>query len=201
MGSEGGEPLSSIVARKEVERQQTGGIFFWGIGNPLGRAPEYVAALQTNVPVIFSRMLSPAKRIDEEPSVVLVWRKYKDAMGNLRRLPDGVRVTSRGVTASGTTKDRHYALVCRSDRPLTLANYGRFDPSAYRNATAGGAIGHSQVTCILQKVGVEAPDAPYEISLLAELAAPYFVQLADPVPLAPSYDEAGSGELLLSKTA
>jgi hypothetical protein len=37
-GTEAGEPIEQILERKEAERIATGGVFFWGIGNAVGRS-------------------------------------------------------------------------------------------------------------------------------------------------------------------
>lgn len=182
MGSESGEGLAAIVARKEQERRSTGGVFFWGIGNPLGQAPAYAAAVQGRLAVLFSRMKSAAKSIDHSPEAVLQWTAYRTADGTHQRLPQGVLVTSRAVTPSGAPKGRHYALVCRSDVQLTLGSHGLFDPTAYRNLGGGGQVGPSQVTCLLERVANPSPSEGYEVAMVAELVAPYFVQLVDPVP-------------------
>ena len=46
MQAEAGQGLAAIVARKEAERAAVDGIFWWGIGNSLGRAmpPSWPAA-------------------------------------------------------------------------------------------------------------------------------------------------------------
>lgn len=187
MGAEAGQDLEAIVARKEQERQLNDGVFFWGIGNPLGQAPRYAALIQSKVPVIFSRMLSGAKVIDSEPTQVVRWTSYIDEVKSAHPLPTGAIVTSRLNTPSGLVKMRHYALVCFSDQPLTLRHAGTFYPSDYRNLGAGGRIASSQVTAMLRRVSNMKVGPAYEINLLACLAPPYFVQLADPAP-SPRYD-------------
>lgn len=197
MGSEGGESLDTIVARKEAERIASDGTFLWGIGNPLGTAPIYAASVQEKVPVLFSRMLSPPKAIDANPAVVFRWHAYVDHVGNYRQLPEHTVVTSRGTTPGGNTKSRHYALVCHSNRPLELGNFGRFDPSAYRNLSAGGEVGPSQVTSMLERVSNEdSNNGRYEVAMVATLHSPYFVRLVDPEPLI--YEDRDS---LLRRTA
>ena len=182
MGAESGEQLDLIVARKEAERLQNGGVFFWGIGNALGLAPRYALSVQRRVPVLFSRMKTPANGADEKPNRTVRWTKFITADG-LYDLPDGVCVTSRAETLSGRIKDRHYALVCESDRALSLGFYGTFSPSSYRTLATGAVVGSSQVTAMLQR----APDSNdknlYEVNLFAWLSSPYFVQLAEPVDL------------------
>lgn len=196
MGSESGEALATIVARKEAERRATGGIFFWGIGNALGQAPEYAATLQGSLKVVFSPMKSVAKAIDHSPPSIVRWTAYRAAGGGHERLPSGVVVTSRAVTPSGAPKTRHYALVCRSDRPLVLGHHGGFNPDNYRNIGGGGSVGPSQVTCILERVGDSAPADSYDIAMVADLVAPFFVQLVDPVP-----EVNVPGQSLLRRTA
>ena len=84
--------------------------------------------------------------------------------GHERPLPKHAIVTSRGDRRTGT-KERHYALVCWSDTPLVLGDYGLFDPSAYRNLSGTGApVGASQVTALLRRVALEG-SSDYLINL------------------------------------
>lgn len=178
MQAEAGQPLAHIVARKEAERAAGGGVFCWGVGNPPSRALGRVRASGDPIDVIFSIMKSKPKAQDAAPSDVLVWRSYIDGEGVLRPLPEASLVTSR---ADSLTKAKlaHYALICFSSEPLVLADYGSFDPTAYRNVSdEAGPIGSSQVTALVRRVAPEALDAAYRINLRAKLTEGYWVRLA-----------------------
>jgi hypothetical protein len=101
IGSEAGESVHAIVARKEAERQAGGGLFCWGVGNAPSSGIATLLKAKAPVNVVFSLMRSKAKAIDHSPGSVLRWRAYLDAAGKARPLPAHVRVTSRGG------KDRH----------------------------------------------------------------------------------------------
>jgi hypothetical protein len=101
-----------------------------------------------------------------------------DATGKSHPLPHNVLVTSRA-----TTRSFHYALVCRSEKPLSLGDLGPFDPSAYRNFGGTGApVGYSQVTAVLQRHR-QSEDGGYRVSMVAELHQHRWVKLLDPVEL------------------
>jgi len=63
-----------------------------------------------------------------------------------------------------------------------VSDGGPFDPSAYRNIGAGGAVGNSQVTALLERC---APDgsSDYRIAMRARLTGGLWVKLVDPVEL------------------
>jgi hypothetical protein len=186
MQAEAGQSLDVIVARKELERQAGGGLFLWGVGNAPSRLTRVLARAALPVRTIFSVMKSKPKPADAAPAVVLLWRAYLDDDGAKRPLPDTCVVTSRGDSAI-RRKRAHYALMCRSETPLGIARGGRrFDPAAYRNVGAGGPVGASQVTALLQQVAAERDDAGYEVNMQADLVAGYWVRLADPVLLEPA---------------
>src|SRR5262245_40483295 len=123
MQKEAGERLEGIIARKEAERVAGNGEFWWGIGNSLGKALRDVAAVEGSLPILFSVMLARPKLIDTSPGEVCLWTAYQDSNGAIRNLPPHVIVTSRG----GSGKSHHYALVCQSEVPLALGDYGPFD--------------------------------------------------------------------------
>jgi hypothetical protein len=181
MQTEAGQALHHIVARKEAERRASAGTFFWGVGNA---PPSSLAALShagLRIPVLFSVMKSRPKPHDVSPGRVLAWRRFMGATGTSHPLPHNVLVTSRA-----TTRSFHYALVCRSEEPLSLEDLGPFDPGAYRNFGGTGApIGHSQVTAILQR---QRPPAggEYRVYMVAELHQHIWVKLLDPVELTPA---------------
>jgi hypothetical protein len=177
MQAEAGEGLSRILKRKDLERRAGGGLFFWGVGNAPARAIPALVRAAANVDVLFSVMKSRPKAHDVTPSRVLAWQSFVDADGVVRPIPDHVLVTSRAGS-----RDFHYALVCRSCGPLHVADEGPFDPTAFRNYGAGGAVGASQVTALLERC---APDrnSDYRVAMRAQLTGGFWVKLVDGVEL------------------
>jgi hypothetical protein len=180
MQAESGEALANIIARKELERQAGGGMFFWGIGNSI-RVPSAAYRFH-RLPIVFSIMKTLPRVEDTDPGAILAWRRYVDQSGALRELPRNALVTSRATTRTGV-KARHNAILCWSDRPLCLSSTRPFDPVAYRNAVTGGAIGFSQVTALIRKVSEEAATGAYAVDMQAEAVSPFVVRLADPIAL------------------
>jgi hypothetical protein len=183
MHAHAGQNLSLILARKELERRTGEGLFFWGVGNAPGQSLTQVAKAALNVDVVFSLMKSQPKAADVSASEIFVWRRYFDMHNYERPLPIHSLITSRGY-AAGQPRRGHYALMCRADRPLTLGDFGIFDPSAYRNVSRVGApVGSSQVTALLRRVNEEGPHSDYRINFYAKLVDSYWVKLSDPVRL------------------
>lgn len=183
MQSEAGQQLEAIVSRKEIERKVGGGLFLWGVGNAPSSLTNALARTSTPVRVIFSIMKSRPKAVDVAPPRTVVWRRFIDAHGVERELPEHTLVTSRGDSARGI-KRSHYALMCRSERPLTLRRGERFDPTAFRNAGGTGApVGASQVTALLKRTTDNSDVTVYEENLSAWLTASYWVRLVDPIEL------------------
>jgi hypothetical protein len=189
MQAEAGQPLESIVARKELERLCTGGGFFWGIGSALGQRFWHWIERGDSRKVLFSPMLSSPKAVDSRPSAVVAWLRYSDRFGVTHRMPPGVLVTSKATTATGK-KRTHYALTCRSTEPLTLRPRFALGLNEYRNlGSTSQRIGDSQTTALLER---KEPDLAclskltnkeYDVPLVAELDHPYFVRLCEPVTL------------------
>lgn len=175
MQAEAGEGLARILLRKDLERRTGDGLFFWGVGNAPSRAIPALARAADAIDVLFSVMKSKPKAHDVAPSRVLAWRSYVDVSGVVRPLPRNVLVTSRA-----SSRDHHYALMCRSESALDVSDEGPFDPSAYRNFGAGGAVGNSQVTALLERC---APDgsSDYRVAMRARLTGGLWVKLIDPV--------------------
>lgn len=156
MQAEAGQALTDIVLRKELERVLGGGQFWWGIGNPLGENLTRLIARDPAPPILFSVMRGRPKREDAAPDAVVAWTAHIDASGRMVPLPAHVLVTSRATTAAGE-KRRHYALVCRADRPLTLATLGELDATHYRNlGSEAPRVGASQVTAVVEHVASRA---------------------------------------------
>jgi hypothetical protein len=185
MQAEAGQQLDAIINRKELERRANAGIFMWGVGNAPARLTQVLARAGRPVRAVFSIMKSKPRQIDTVADVLLLWRGYIDAAGVERMLPASTIVTSRAST--GTSEKRvHYALMCRSDRPLAILRGGDlFDPAAFRNVgDRGGPVGASQVTALLRQVAEPRADAPYEVNMEAQLAESYWVRLTSPLRVA-----------------
>jgi hypothetical protein len=184
MQAESGQALGSIVARKELERRTCGGLFFWGVGNAPGSEPARLARAGALVEAIFSVMKSRPKSRDAEATELNVWGGYVDHFGVQQALPAGVLVTSRAADL-GMRPRAHYALMCRSEQPIALADYGPFDPGAFRNVSGRGApVGASQVTALLRPADARfEPVAGYRTNLKAQLTGAYWVRLVAPTRL------------------
>lgn len=180
MQAEAGEGLARIVRRKDLERRAGNGLFFWGVGSAPSRAIPALVRAAAAIDVLFSVMKSKPKAHDVAPARVLAWRRYVDAEGIVRPIPRNALVTSRAGS-----RDCHYALMCYSESRLEVADEGPFDPAAYRNYGAGGAVGASQVTALLERC---APDvaANYRVAMRARLTGSMWVKLVDPIELSGS---------------
>lgn len=187
IGPEAGEDVATIRLRKEWERQLGEGQFFWGVGQSLGDSPADADRGHAGLPVVFSPMLSKAKAIDRAPEGVLLWNAWIDDTGETQSLPSYCFITSRSVLPSGRAKERHYALVCVSDRELHEEVECWITPSQLRNFAANTLLGASQVTAIVRMQNA-APEEPasrirYPVSFIASLKPPYIVRLAQPTPM------------------
>lgn len=180
MQAEAGQNLSAIIERKELERKAGNGLFFWGIGNAPNRKIGHLAREKEDVDVVFSIMKARPKKQDLSPSGLLVWQRYIDSEGAEHPIPNHVLVTSK-LGAGKNGKRVHYALLCKSNKPLELQDYGPFDPSAYRNVSEGQRpVGASQVTALVSRTSVESLEAAYRVNLRARLAWSYWVRLCQP---------------------
>ena len=172
MGTEAGESLERIVARKDAERAAGDGEFWWGIGTSLGRAGLLAGkSHRGELPVLFSKMLSKPKRIDSAPDDVFVWTHWETLEGR-GEIPRHVVITSRGDAA----KSRHYALPCSSNTPIGLDDQFRFDPDLCRTAR-GRVMGGSQSTALLTGSPYGHLAGKYAVAFEARLAPPYCPKL------------------------
>lgn len=180
-GTEAGEPATRIVRRKEAERLDNGGVFMWGIGNSIRPSLAILLRRLGDPEVIFTPMLSRAAPTDVAPASILLWRQAIGIDGRPYSIPQYSAVTSKG-----TTRRRHFALVCRSDRPLDAgpSTECTFAASAVRNLRTGSAVGSSQVTSVVSMSHTPAPassDRAYSVAFRARLVYPFLVTLRDPV--------------------
>lgn len=179
-GTEAGEPIEAILARKEAERQANDGIFFWGIGNSVAPALAELVRWVDEPAVLFSPIKSRPRRDDAEPSCVVRWLAAEGLAGEEFDLPTDTYVTSRWDPARPT--GGHYALVCSSDEPLEIVDAGQLRFGALRNMRSGAPLGASQVTAVVCREDT-GDGSEYSVAFRAVLAAPYFVRLRRPIPL------------------
>ncbi|MDP3888201.1 hypothetical protein [Hydrogenophaga sp.] len=181
-GTEAGEKIDSILARKEGERLVTGGMFLWGIGNSVGPAIRDLIRLEERPMVLFSPMRSKPKAIDVAPTGLTVWSEALDLDGRDWTIPEGVKVTSRQGSETGRTKRSHYALVCRSSSPLTALDLASLRYEELVNLQSKNKLGASQVTAVVEQLARGATECTtYPVAFMAELVFPYFVKLGGPL--------------------
>lgn len=196
-GSEAGQSIEQIFARKEQERIANGGVFFWGIGNAIG--PSMLALVRrTGSPeVLFSPIRSAPRGEDAMPSRVVAWTEARTLCGQDYTLPEQSLITSR--LDLQRPRSRHYALVCYSESPLEIGvpeekiHFGRM-----RNLLTSRIVGASQVTSVVC-LSVEASPTKnviYDVTLRSRLAPPYFIELRAPVPLADSSGDSCWAEIV-----
>jgi hypothetical protein len=177
-GTEAGESIADILRRKERERLATDGVFYWGIGTSVAPGIAELVRRCERPEVLFSPMRSRPRAADVRPSAVARWTTGESLWGDVFDLPATVRVTSRHDPARGRG---HYALVCRSSRPLDPADHGTVQFECLRNLASGSPLGASQVTAVVERLAGHPSGVAYTVALRAELVAPYFVRLRDPV--------------------
>jgi hypothetical protein len=183
MGTESGQPLETILRRKELERRSGDGLFAWGIGNSLGMSTDLARKMSPygEVDVLFSPMKSTPKPVDVEPPQVLLWLGYVDVDGSIVSLPSHMLVTSRG----GSEKRSHYALLCYSAEEIRADGAHILDAAYARNLASLNPIGASQVTSVVRyenKLNGK-PEKPYRIAFQAKLHGKGFVKLAHPIAM------------------
>lgn len=181
-GTEAGQSVEQILARKEQERSANGGVFFWGIGNALG--PSMIELLRrTDTPeAVFSPIRSAPRREDAMPSSVVAWTKAQTLSGEEYRLPAHSLITSRLDPLKPRT--RHYALVCHSGSPIGIeVPSEQIQFSNLRNLLTSRPVGASQVTAVVELNPRRSCEkaATYEVAFRVQLTPPYFVLLREPV--------------------
>lgn len=179
-GTEAGETIDAILARKEAERQANGGVFYWGVGNSIAAAVVELLRCVDEPQVLFSPIRTRPRPVDEAPGCVVRWPSATGLRGELFDLPAATCVTSRWDPAR--PGGNHYALVCSSGDPLKIADCGKLRYGALRNLRSGTPLGASQVTAVVHRE--DAGDgSEYTVTFRATLVAPYFVRLCQPIPL------------------
>ncbi len=190
MQAEAGQPLELILRRKEAERAAGDGMFFWGIGTSVAQRVRQMLEQVPRPKVVFSVMKAKPKPEDVSPEAVFLWTAYVDLFGVKQQIPEHALVLSRAYTKRGP-KTHHYALVCRSGMSLGVQAHGTIGLAHFRNLGSNTPrIGSSQVTAILEHLPTSDDGTLYGVDLVADLVAPYFVRLTDPVLLAPPVKDA-----------
>jgi hypothetical protein len=147
--AEAGQSVDHILIRKELERQ-SGGTFWWGIGESKAEKVTLLAANQPSVEVLFSKMRSSPNPRDSDPDGVLLWETYEISTGRVP-IPPHVVVTSRAHDRKGRLKSRHYALVCTNQMCILRSGGVMLDSGTLRNFGDGGkSIGASQITAVVR---------------------------------------------------
>jgi hypothetical protein len=183
-GTESGEPIEEILARKDRERSANRGLFLWGVGNSVAPAMRALLRTEREPIAIFSPMRAKPKAIDVVPASIVVWRVARGLDGVVWDIPHGSTVVSRASKGVGQEKRTHYALVCRSDVPLPTALSSRqLYFGALSNLVSGSPLGYSQVTSVVgHNLMVSRAGPAYPIRFFARLVYPYFVELSNPIP-------------------
>lgn len=186
MGVEAGQDLSSILRRKELERQAGGGDFVWGIGNSIGPTIRDLGWKEPTLPVLFSPIQSKPRVVDSQPSAVILWMSYLDEGGNVVPLPPHTLVTSRADEHANSNQKRHYALFCHSRKSLLDDERCNVDFNELINATSNKGLGFSQVTALVKRVprtqtAKDCNSKTYKVPFRADLYSPFCVRLADGV--------------------
>lgn len=180
-GTEAGETIEEILARKETERQANNGVFFWGIGNSIAPAVGELVRRVDEPEVLFSPIKGRPHRVDVAPDNVVRWTSAQGLTGDAFDLPSHATVTSRWDPSRRA--GAHYALVCMSADPLEITNTARLDVAGLRNLRSGAPIGASQVTAVVARAAAHHEEGGYAVAFRATLVAPYFVRLRQPVTL------------------
>ncbi len=183
-GTESGEVIGQILARKEDERRANGGIFLWGIGNALAPSMRELVYREPAPEVVFSPIRSKPRKEDVYPSRLVAWTEGRTSAGDVFKLPPGSMVTSR--VSERCRRRKHYALVCASTESLCIKDSAEnFSIRSLRNLLTGRQVGASQVTAIVQVAERQesSAGAMYAAAMRTRLIPPYFVELVNPVTL------------------
>lgn len=182
-GTEAGQLIGDIIARKEQERRANGGVFLWGIGSALRPSMTELVRRTKDPEVLFSPIKSQARNQDVEPVAVAAWTCGVTIDGGRYILPAHSLVTSRYDPRA--PRKSHYALVCFSSQALCVSeSVGSIDIAAIRNILTNRPVGASQVTAVVQCVSVRRRDSrSYGVAMRVRLVYPYFVKLTHPVPI------------------
>ena len=112
----------------------------------------------------------------------------------LQDIPKHVLITSAAVTKGGTTRTKHFALVCSSPVPLKIGGRAfRFSNPHYKNLSKDGKLGKSArgqrtTTALVRWTSSPISGAACDslIDFSADLCTPYCVELFDAMRISPS---------------
>ena len=199
-GPESGETAKEILARKDLERRSGVGArkneFWWGVGEK-----RTALSIQTLISqhggniVLFSAVKDQTSPNKGSATDALVWRKYRVLGGDiLQDIPKHVLITSAAVTKGGTTRTKHFALVCNSSVPLKIGGRAfRFSNAHYKNLGKDAKVGKSArgkrtTVALVRWTGspISGAECDCLIDFSADLCAPYCVELFDPTRISPS---------------
>lgn len=180
-GPEAGESFGEILARKNREREECGGLFLWGIGSAVGPAISALLTHTDTPEVCFSPIRSKPRGVDVAPSHVVRWTRGLGLFGDSFEIPEGACVTSRWDP--NRTQTPRYALVCQTRLPLALDDYGEFGFGELSNLVSGSPVGASQVTAVVRRNKDASAERGrvYGVALRASLAWPYLIRLTEPL--------------------
>ena len=183
-GTEAGQTIESIWARKEEERIANRGVFYWGIGNAIGPSLRRLLEAVPAPMLLFSPILSPPRKEDVAPGKVVAWTEAEALDGSRYQLPECCLVTSSSKPTS--PRATHYALVCRSDAPIMdRGSLATLNFSALTNLVTGHPLGSSQTTAVVKRQSLPANEGrKYRVAMSATLVWPYLVRLREPIELA-----------------
>jgi len=121
IGFDAGETPEHIVVRKEAERTDGSGEFWWGLDAPLGITVEVHAEQNGGrLPALFSQSRSSKVEQRQEVRIWDTWRSLLRPQQH-GRIPDHVVVTSGHDPGR---RQMRYALNCHSDTKLSLGAIG-----------------------------------------------------------------------------
>ena len=183
-GTEAGERISQILARKEVERVVNGGKFLWGIGNALGPSMRQLIRLEVESVVVFSPIRTRPRTQDVAPDQILMWSAGRTLDDQHYEIPAGSIVTSR--SKSGGRGSCHYALVCASSSGLRIDLEGEsVAVRRLRNLLTDRPLGASQVTAIVRQADYDRSPSPLTspAAMRAQLVYPFLIKMLGPVPV------------------
>ena len=199
-GPEAGETAKEILARKDLERRSGVGAyrneFWWGVAER-GTAQSIQTLISQhggNI-VLFSAMKDQDPPNKGSATDALVWRKYRMLGGDIiQDIPKHVLITSAAVTKVGTTRTKHFALVCNSSVPLKIGGRAfRFSYRHYKTFSKDGKLGKSargkRTTAALVRwtsSPISGAECDSVIDFYADLCTPYCVELFDPGQISPS---------------
>jgi len=182
-GTEAGESIDGILERKETERLSNEGVFLWGIGNSVAPGLTELLRVNSKPEVLFSPIRSRPRPGDVSPAVVFQWKAGEGLDGDRYEVPETIRVTSGGSCPDAAPRC-HYALVCSTEDPLSMSDFGRVTFQELRNLVSGRCLGASQVTAVVKQAkeaaGKDGTD--YIVAMRAALVPPYFVRLYEAEP-------------------